>query len=367
MPQFIPGLELSRLFYAEIIQPLLAAHVPDLRYDAALIGAGSEVLGFDDATSTDHNWGPRLTLYLAESDVASHAESIDSLLRQQLPRRFRGYATGFRQHEGDASLVPVEDDDAPFQHLVRVTTLRAFIREYLGIEWDQPLAAADWLTFPQQKLRALTSGAVYHAGLGEVTALRAQFEYFPRDVWLYLMAASWKRIEQEEPFMGRCADAGDELGSRVLAARLARDVMHLSFLQARHYAPYPKWFGTGFARLDISDRLTPLLHGAMSGADWRERESFLSQAYMILAEQHNRLGVTQPLTTSVEPFFDRPYQVIRGGRFYAALIDAIEDEAVRRIATRTAIGGIDHFSDSTDLREGAHLRAELRALYGAKA
>ena len=32
------------------------------------------------------------------------------------------------------------------------------------------------------------------------------------ELWLYRLACQWKRISQEEAFMGRCADVGDELG-----------------------------------------------------------------------------------------------------------------------------------------------------------
>ena len=44
---FIKGLELSELFYKEAVKPILAKRFPDLNYSAALIGLGSEVLGFD--------------------------------------------------------------------------------------------------------------------------------------------------------------------------------------------------------------------------------------------------------------------------------------------------------------------------------
>ena len=53
-PAFIPGLALSSAFYTEIVAPILADAYPRLRYSAALIGYGSEVLGYDTARSTDH-------------------------------------------------------------------------------------------------------------------------------------------------------------------------------------------------------------------------------------------------------------------------------------------------------------------------
>ena len=55
-PEFIPGLELSRRFYWEVVRPLLDAEFTGLPHAAALIGSGSEVLGYDDAQSTDHHW-----------------------------------------------------------------------------------------------------------------------------------------------------------------------------------------------------------------------------------------------------------------------------------------------------------------------
>jgi hypothetical protein len=65
---FIPGVELARLYYAEVVGPLLRRELPHLRYTAALTGAGSEVLGFDSLRSTDHDWGPRLHVFLADRD-----------------------------------------------------------------------------------------------------------------------------------------------------------------------------------------------------------------------------------------------------------------------------------------------------------
>jgi hypothetical protein len=61
------------------------------------------------------------------------------------------------------------------------------------------------------------------------------------------------------------------------------------------------------------------------------------------------------------PFWGRPFSVIRGERFATALQALIEDERVRRIPL--LIGGIDLWSDSTDLLEAAELRARVESLY----
>ncbi len=51
MAGFVPGLRLAGEFYAEAVRPLLDAEFPGLRYAAALLGPGSEVLGFDTGRS----------------------------------------------------------------------------------------------------------------------------------------------------------------------------------------------------------------------------------------------------------------------------------------------------------------------------
>lgn len=62
---FIGGLELSRRFYREAVRPLLERPFPDLPHAAALLGTGSDVLGFDTEMSTDHDWGPSVVLFCA--------------------------------------------------------------------------------------------------------------------------------------------------------------------------------------------------------------------------------------------------------------------------------------------------------------
>src|SRR6516165_5418238 len=97
MPQFIPRVQLNRLFYREVVAPVLASAFPDLRYSAALIGYGSDVLGYDLERSTDHEWGPRLVLFLAEDDRESLGGSIDEVLSTRLAAEFRGYPTNFTE------------------------------------------------------------------------------------------------------------------------------------------------------------------------------------------------------------------------------------------------------------------------------
>src|SRR5260221_13761400 len=95
MPDFIPGLRLSEMFYKEAVKPILDAEFPNLDYSAALIGSGSEILGYDTAQSTDHHWGPRLMLFLSDNDSPTYHKSIYDTLSHKLPNTFHAYSTHF--------------------------------------------------------------------------------------------------------------------------------------------------------------------------------------------------------------------------------------------------------------------------------
>ncbi|HLX41058.1 MAG TPA: DUF4037 domain-containing protein, partial [Ktedonobacteraceae bacterium] len=360
MPSFIPGLELNRRFYQDAVRPLLDKHFPNLPHAAAHIGAGSDVLGFDTEMSTDHGWGPSVHIFLRDEDIHQSA-NMHEMLSQYLPHEFYGYPVNFDEAADDpGSRVMKLTNDGPVNHRVFPTTLRDFCWKYLAYDMNKPPDVADWLTFPSQLLRGMTAGAVYHDGIGELTALRSQLAWYPRDVWLYLLASGWQRIGQEEHLMPRAGLAGDEPGSAIIGSRLARDVMSLCFLMEKQYAPYPKWFGTAFKQLTCADKFLPVLWRVQLAPTWREREAALSEAYELLARMHNALRITVKVPESVTPFFTRPFKVIQGSAIAQSLIEQISDPVLMRIATRPLIGSVDQFSDSTDLREGmTYWRAAL--------
>jgi hypothetical protein len=283
MTDFIPGLALAERFYREVVGPLLHRAFPGLRHGAALIGDGSEVLGFDTDLSTDHDWGPRVLLFLESSDYVGYSDAVVQMLDRHLPAHFLGYATNI-------------DGTGPTRHRVRVSTLSGFLVSYLGITVDEEITPADWLTFPQQKLRALTAGDVFHDEVG-LAALRERLDWYPRDVWLYLLAAGWNRISQEDHLMGRAGSVGDEIGSSLIAARLVRDAIQLCFLMERQYAPYAKWFGTAFRQLSCATILMPIIHGVQQAGTWAEREVHLTGVYRHLADLHNALNITPAVQT----------------------------------------------------------------------
>jgi hypothetical protein len=344
---FIPGLELCRRFYDDVVRAFLE-HVP---HTAARIGKGSEVLGFDTERSADHDWGPRLQVFLRPDD--ERGPEISEALSAGLPKTFLGYPTNFSGADDDGVRV-MQATDGPVEHRIDVTSLDVWIGEVLGFDPRVTVTTRNWLAIPTQVLAEVTSGAVFHDGLGELGPVRQRLAWYPDDIWRYVLASQWSRLSEEEAFVGRCGEAGDELGSAVVAARQVRDLMRLCLLMHRRYPPYNKWLGSAFARLPLAAKVTPMLTGTLAATTWHERENHLATAYTAIAVAHNDLGLTDPVDPSTRPYHTRPFQVLHAERFTQALLDTIP-----HLGHLPLTGAIDQFADNTDLLDNRDLTSSL--------
>jgi hypothetical protein len=340
MAPFISGIELNRGFYNDVVAPIVASWT----HSAALLGVGSDVLGYDTERSTDHGWGPRLAVFLAAPDVDAARAAIDA----SLPETYCGWPVKYGW------------DNRPIAHHVHVQTLEHWMRDHLGFDPSCNIATADWLVTPQQLLLEQVRGAVYNDGLGTLEPLREKLAYFPDDVWRWMLACQWQRVGQEEPFVGRTSELEDEIGSRILAARIARNVMQLWFLYERTYWPYTKWFGFAFGQLPGALSLRTHLDEAIDAPDFASRERALVAAYECVARRHNAAALTEPLDATVRPFHNRPFRVIGAERFAIACRATVPDEQLRALPL---VGSIDQFVDSTDVLANPVVARRLRALY----
>lgn len=353
------GRELSRRFYEQSIRQLVWG-VP---HAAALLGKGSEVLGLDDEISTDHDFGPRLQLFV---ERGSDTVLVEAAL-ERLPADFDGlpviYPAGDR-HGGRP------------HHQVEVTTARAFFTAHLGVDPADGLDLADWLLAPTQILASLTGGPVFHDPLDLLTARRQALAWYPDDVWRYVLAASWLRVSQQEAFVGRAGARGDDLGSRTVAAGVARDLVRIAFLVERRWAPYNKWLTTGFIGLGVADKVGPHLNRALGATRWQDREAELCAAAATLAAATNRLGLAEAVDPTPRRFHLRDIQVLGSDRLTRVLIDAITDPALEALVTRLGCrpgravahlpGAIDQATDSVEILTVPGRRRDYAPLLGLR-
>ncbi|WP_020667421.1 DUF4037 domain-containing protein [Amycolatopsis nigrescens] len=329
MSAFTPGLALAEAFYADVVAPL--AEVP---HAACLLGEGSEVLGYDSVRSTDHEWGPRVQLLVADGQV----EGLRDRVERGLPPEYAGYPTAWYSLAHNK-----------VTHHIEVTTFDEWIVERLGMDPRQGLDHADWLGLPQQRLLQLTRGGVFRDDPGELTRVRRLLTWYPDDVWRWLLASQWHLIGNTEPLLGRTLEAGDRRGARLIVARLCRLVMEMALLQERRYRPYDKWFGTAFAELDAAAVLGPLLDAAMEQPPGMD--GALSRALVELGHRHTALAISEPVTPVLGDFqvgindAVRPYPVLNAGDFVTGTTAAIADPALRGLV---AVGGIDQLTHADD-------------------
>jgi len=338
------GTGLAQTYHDDVVRPLLQAWRPALPYAAARLGSGSDVLGLDDETSRDHDWGLRLTLLVDDADVAA----VDAHLEAALPAEHAGLPVRF-----------ATTWDPAVRHRVEVATPRGFAASRLGLDPTTDLDAAGWLALTGQSVLEVTAGPVFHDAPGELTAIRERLRWYPDDLWLHVLAAEWARVGQELPFVGRTGVRGDDAGSRVLAARLAGSLLRLGLLLEQRWPPYPKWLGTAFAGTPSAATAGPQLVRALAAATWQERDAALGDACDALHERQREVGLPALDGPATGPFFDRPFRGLRG---VPELLRERAGDAVRGLPA-----AVEQWVDAVDvLMDGPRRVALARAEAGRR-
>lgn len=217
------GLDLSRAWFREAVFPELERTLPEAlpRLAAGLAGEGSDCFGFDDAWSRDHDWGPRLCLWLPDGIEPRLAEAVAGFY-DRLPPEYAGYA------------VP--------RSRTAVRTAGAFYRALIG-RADAPRTAADWLAIPEPMLAAATNGEVFWDGDGGFSGVRAALlAYYPPDVRLRRLAEAAALAAQTGQYNHpRCLRRGETLAALNAKARFLESAAQLVFLLNGRYRPFYKW------------------------------------------------------------------------------------------------------------------------------
>ncbi|PWJ25971.1 uncharacterized protein DUF4037 [Branchiibius hedensis] len=331
------GIDLARSYWFDIVGPLLDRAMPEMPRAAARVGSGSDVLGLDDEMSRDHDWGLRLQLFVPEPSRTRVAE----VLLAQLPDDYLDHPTRLT-FSGQSEPVLALD----------VLSVHRFAQSTLGFNPLQGTTVPDWLSLSGQAVLEITGGEVFEDTSGELSSLRNFLTWYPDDLWRYLIACDWQRIDQELPLMQRAGQRGDDLGSRVIAARLVDVGMHLGFLLNRRWAPYSKWRGTLFDELPFASTIGPSLDAVMTAGDWQSRGRHFAAALEVLANQQDDCGLPTAAPACV-PFWDRPFVCVNP-TMVPNLLGSVRDPSVRRLAP--GLGSAEQRSDNVDLLVNAEAR-----------
>ena len=112
--------------------------------------------------------------------------------------------------------------------------------------------------------------------------------------------------------------------------------------------------------MKCSRELSPIFQEALTATAWKEREAHLARGYEIIARLHNELQITEPINEKVSKH-GRPYLILHGNRFVAAIQQVITSEEIKRI--NFFGGSVNQLVESDDEISDVRLCQKLKALY----
>lgn len=227
------GISLSEAFFHDCVAPLATKMHPWAldAFSAAILGDGSEVLGYDDEISRDHNFSPRVLLFLEDETHDRVGPALLNDLRQALPASYRGHALLWTEYRRALDVVP----------------LQRFFCQYIDLH-ELPRTAVEWLRCDEQRLLELTAGKVFHDPGERLSELRRRLHFYPPEVRLFLLRLAFVRLS-ECAGAERCIQRGDRLALHAYTAYFTLFAIKAAHLIERRYCPYHKWMARSLLEL----------------------------------------------------------------------------------------------------------------------
>ena len=273
------GLELSREYYVNCCRPILERELgADARLIAAgLVGEGSDCFGYDDETSRDHDWGPRVCIWLPDGELERLRKPVMRAFAL-FPAEYRGYRA-VHGPTGRAGVFGVGE----------------FYKMLTGLE-RAPETNAQWLSITEPRLAAAVNGEVFFDGAGEFTAVRnALSAYYPEDVHLRRIAECAALAAQTGQYnLTRCRLRGEDAAAGVIKGRFAEAAAQLAFLLKKRFRPFYKWTFRAQRELpDIGCALDGLFTELFCWNDAHAENSAAEKICALLIAEMRRQGITQ--------------------------------------------------------------------------
>ena len=295
---------MSEKFYRDVVHQLIEKYFPKLagKYAAGLIGSGSDVLEFDDELSRHRDWGPRCQIWLNDSDYRKYSKSLNQLFTEKIPRVFLGFGTNFLWDDRSQAFIPAKIEEEGV-HLITITTVKNYLKDQFGLYTGSP-NLLDWLYLSEQKLLELTRGRIFYDSLGDITRVRKNFAYFPKDIQCYKLLYIWESLDNHFETVKRCILRGDIFSARTILCRIVELMVRLVFLFNRRYCPGAlKWFSREFYNLPrFANEIGHQLEEALILADINSSYQTIKNTILILIKEFNQLEFRDELKFDFSQF-----------------------------------------------------------------
>ncbi len=247
------GMELARVYYEQYGKPMIREGFPEWEGVLAvgLAGSGSECLGYDDAISEDHDFGPGFCIWLPGEDI------VDRRTAFRLERAYAALPDGFEGYKRQ-SVAPV---GGARKGVIRMAY---FFREKTGSDTGD-LTDGQWLSVPVQSLGEAVNGEVFSDPSGVFTGIREKLREMPLDIRRKRIAGHLLKMAQSGQYnYQRCLDHGEEGAAQLAAYEFVRSAISVIFLLNGRYEPFYKWAFRAMRELSLLSELEPLLTGIIS-------------------------------------------------------------------------------------------------------
>lgn len=246
------ALSLAEQYYHAHLKATFLEQFPVLFDQMAfgLVGTGSECFGYDDELSKDHDWGPRVCIWVDEQVYIQEAE--------RLQMAYKSLVTN------------AVDNQAPRDGVLSIQRFFAYFLGNSGL----PKSWKGWLVLSDEHLAHCTNGKVFSDPSGQFSRYReVLLSYYPDDVWLKKISATCIRVSQYGQYnLQRALKRNDVLGAEYCRAEFCSQVVSLACLLRRTYKPFYKWQyrkldELGVLGLSLKDRMLSLYSTPINAED----------------------------------------------------------------------------------------------------
>lgn len=275
------GLELSRAYYKEVVRPAIESEFGDKvnRMAFGLIGDGSECYGFDDEISQDHDFGPRVQIWLTNEDFEDFGRKLQTFM-STVSKEFMGYTGVNMSQYGDGR--------------EGVFTIGGFYSRFIGLE-RTPVTLQEWRMLPETNLSIATNGEVFFDGVGKFTKFREKLlGFYPEELRLKKMAARCMKMAQSGQYnYTRCMRRGEYVGAWLAAAEFLQTAGSMIYLMNKRYCPFYKWMHRGLKTLPLlGEESAKLMDGFISATDVACSAQIIEKISEIIIEELKKEGLT---------------------------------------------------------------------------
>lgn len=227
----------SKEFTNKLLLPKIKKDLPEVldKINIALIGEGSEVLGYDDKYSQDHDYTFMPVIFLNEDDFEKYAIKLKNILHC-LPSEFLGikhvYSDVVSERRG-------------------VQNLKEYMYKYLGKD-EYEFTIEDYKKIPEYVFKILTSGDIFYKGNDDLVNILEKIKYYPEIIRQNKIATVCTKIAQSGQYNYlRLMKRGDLIGANKAFSEFIENSIHLVYLLNKEYMPFYKWYSKGLKELDI--------------------------------------------------------------------------------------------------------------------